>query len=383
VKKDEHIYFRGLNGLRFFAAIAVVITHIELIKSQFGFSTIWKDNMLVFELGSLGVIFFFVLSGFLITYLLLQEKAVKQTIAVKKFYIRRILRIWPIYYLVVLLGFLVLPHISGIANPYFSKLLEANFTPNFILYLLFLPNLAFASFAAVPHIGQTWSIGVEEQFYVLWPLIVKYSKNVLKALLMVIGILVTLKAIVLILCNQIPNNAALKIIKPFLAMTKMESMAIGGIGAYYLFNGNEKIKWLMNNGLMISAVIVIIGLVYLTPPIIQDAIYLVYSVLFLVIILNVSSNPKSIFKLENRMFKMLGNISYGIYMYHLIVIAFVFAGLNYLGMEINDSLISQLMVYSLTIIITIFVSILSYSYFEKPFLNLKHKFTIVKSGSNI
>jgi peptidoglycan/LPS O-acetylase OafA/YrhL len=383
VKKDEHIYFRGLNGLRFFAAIAVVITHIELIKYQLGYSSIWRDNILVFELGSLGVIFFFVLSGFLITYLLMQEKAVTQTIAVKKFYIRRILRIWPMYYLLVLLGFLVLPNIHSINHPYLNKLLDANFTPNFILYLLFLPNLAFATFAAVPHIGQTWSIGVEEQFYLLWPLIVKHSKNVLKALLMVIGILIVLKVIVLVLCKQMPDNAALKIIKPFLAMTKMESMAIGGIGAYYLFNGNEKIKWLMNNGLMISAIIVILGLVYLTPPIIQDAIYLVYSVLFLVIILNVSSNPKSIFKLENRMFKMLGNISYGIYMYHLIVIAFVFAGLNYLGMEINDSFISQLMVYSLTIIITIFVSILSYSYFEKPFLNLKHKFTIIKSGSNI
>lgn len=383
MKKDEHIYFRGLNGLRFFAAIAVVITHIELIKYQLGYSSIWRDNILVFELGSLGVIFFFVLSGFLITYLLMQEKAVTQTIAVKKFYIRRILRIWPMYYLLVLLGFLVLPNIHSINHPYLNKLLDANFTPNFILYLLFLPNLAFATFAAVPHIGQTWSIGVEEQFYLLWPLIVKHSKNVLKALLMVIGILIVLKVIVLVLCKQMPDNAALKIIKPFLAMTKMESMAIGGIGAYYLFNGNEKIKWLMNNGLMISAIIVILGLVYLTPPIIQDAIYLVYSVLFLVIILNVSSNPKSIFKLENRMFKMLGNISYGIYMYHLIVIAFVFAGLNYLGMEINDSFISQLMVYSLTIIITIFVSILSYSYFEKPFLNLKHKFTIIKSGSNI
>jgi peptidoglycan/LPS O-acetylase OafA/YrhL len=382
LKQDEHIYFRGLNGLRFFAAIAVVITHIELIKYQSGYSNIWKDNMLVFELGSLGVIFFFVLSGFLITYLLMQEKAVKQTVAVKKFYIRRILRIWPMYYLVVLLGFLVLPNIHFIDNPYLSKFLDSNFIPNFTLYLLFLPNLAFAIFAAVPHIGQTWSIGVEEQFYVLWPLIVKHSKNVLKALLMVIGILITMKIIVLILCKQFPDSASLKIIKPFLAMTKMESMAIGGIGAYYLFKGNEKIKWLMNNGLMISSVIVIVGLVYFTPPVIQDAIYLVYSVLFLVIILNVSSNPKSILKLENRMFKMLGNISYGIYMYHLIVIAFVFAGLKYFGMEINDGLISQLIVYSLTILITIFVSILSYSYFEKRFLNLKHKFTIIKSGSN-
>ena len=175
----------------------------------------------------------------------------------------------------------------------------------------------------------------------------------------------------------------LKVIKPFLAMTKMESMAIGGIGAYYLFIGNEKIKWLLNNALMIASMIGIVVLVFFTPDIIQDAIYLVYSVLFLVIILNVSSNPNSIIKLENKLFKVLGNISYSIYMYHLIVIAFVFASLKYFGMEINDSLVSQLMVYGLTIFGTIFISLLSYTYFEKWFLNLKHKFTIIKSGSNI
>lgn len=383
MKEEKHIYFSGLNGLRFFAAIAVVITHIELIKYQAGFSEVWKNNLLVFELGSLGVIFFFVLSGFLITYLLLQEKSVTQTVAVKKFYLRRILRIWPLYYLIVLLGFLVLPNIHFIDNPYLNKFLDANFGPNFILYLLFLPNLAFATYAAVPHIGQTWSIGVEEQFYLLWPLIVKHSKNILKALLLVIGILITLKVVVLILCRQMPDNAALKIIKPFLAMTKMESMAIGGIGAYYLFSGNQKIKWLYNNGLMFLSIIMIVVLVYFTPGIVQDAIYLVYSVLFLIIILNVSSNPNCIFKLENRVFKVLGNISYGLYMYHLIVIAFVFATLKQLGMEINDGISSQVIVYASVISGTILLAWISYTYFEKWFLKLKHQFTIIKSGSNI
>lgn len=382
MKKEEHIYFSGLNGLRFFAAIAVVITHIELIKYQSGFSDIWRNNKLVFELGSLGVIFFFVLSGFLITYLLLQEKKVTQTVAVKKFYLRRILRIWPLYYLIVLLGFLVLPHIHFIDNPYLIKFLDTNFAPNFLLYLLFLPNLAFAAFAAVPHIGQTWSIGVEEQFYVLWPLIVKHSKNILKALLWVIGILITLKVIVLILYKQMPDNSALKIIKPFLAMTKMESMAIGGIGAYYLFIGNQKIKLLYSNALLLFSIAMIIVLVYFTPAVIQDGMYLVFSVLFLIIILNVSSNPDCIFKLENKVFKVLGNISYGIYMYHLIIIAFVFAGLKHFGLQIDDSVISQLIVYTSTILGTVLLAWISYSYFEKWFLDLKHKFTIIKSGSN-
>ncbi len=382
IKPEGHIYFSGLNGLRFFAAIAVVITHIELIKYQSGYSEIWKNNKLIFELGSLGVIFFFVLSGFLITYLLLKEKSVTQTVAVKKFYLRRILRIWPLYYFIVLLGFLVLPNIHFLDNAYLNKFMNTNFVPNFTLYLLFLPNLAFATFAAVPHIGQTWSIGVEEQFYVLWPVLVKHCKNILKALILVIVVLFALKVLVLILCKQFPDSGALKIIKPFLAMTKMESMAIGGIGAYYLFTDNQKIKFFYNNILMFVALILIVALVYFTPAFVQDGAYLVFSALFLVIILNVSSNPNSILKLENKLFKVLGNISYGIYMYHLIVIAFVLSTLKHLNIEVNDSFTSQLTVYGSTILLTVLVSYISYTYFEKWFLNLKHKFTIIKSGSN-
>jgi len=166
-------------------------------------------------------------------------------------------------------------------------------------------------------------------------------------------------------------------------MTKMESMAIGGIGAYYLFNGNEKIKLLFNNILLMGSFVVIVFLVYYTPQVIQDGMYLVYSVLFLIIILNVSSNPNCIIKLENKLFRILGNISYGIYMYHLIVIALVFGILKVSGFVINDGFVSQLTVYSSTIAMTILISWLSYSYFEKWFLNLKHRFTIVKSGSNI
>lgn len=369
--------------MRFFAALAVVVTHVELLKNQFLCENIWQSNKMVYESGPLGVVFFFVLSGFLITYLLLKEKSTTGTIAVKKFYVRRILRIWPLYYFIVLLGFLVLPHISLIHIEYLGRFFETNFSPNFALYLLFLPNLAFSLFAAVPHIGQTWSIGVEEQFYILWPLIVKYSKNIVKALFAVIVILLIAKVAVLFLYNQHPGNAVLKTLKMFLAMTKMESMAIGGLGAFVLFNHPEKTKLVYSNALLVLAIVLIPVFVYFSPAIIQDAMYLVYSVLFLIIILNVSGNKNAFIKLENKLFIALGNISYGIYMYHLIVVAFVIKGLMYIDFEINNSFLSQITVYTASIIITIGISWLSYSYFEKWFLRLKHKFTVVKSGSTL
>jgi peptidoglycan/LPS O-acetylase OafA/YrhL len=381
LRSTGNIYFSGLNGLRFFAALSVVVTHIELIKGQMGFENLWDRNKLVFELGGLGVVFFFVLSGFLITYLLLEEKKETGTIAIKKFYLRRILRIWPLYYLIILLGFLVLPHMHFMDLPYLKPLFEANYHTNFLLYLLFLPNLAFAMFSAVPHIGQTWSIGVEEQFYILWPVLIRYSRNILRALIAVVVIFVAVKAVVLYAYNLHPDQPVLKVLKPFLAMTKMESMAIGGLGAYFLFY-SEKIKILYGNIILALSIAMVFALVYLTPPVLQNGIYLVYSVLFLIIILNVSCYEKSFLRLENSVFRTLGNISYGIYMYHLMVVALVVGALKSSEYKVDNGWASQLLVYSTTIMVTIGVAWMSYNFFEKWFLKLKRKFTIIESGTN-
>lgn len=376
---NSGVYFPGLNGLRFFAAIAVVITHIELIKEQMGGEGLWKSNKFIFELGGLGVIFFFVLSGFLITYLLFEEKKQSDTISVKKFYLRRIFRIWPLYYLVVVLGFFILPHIGLMELPFFQKHLSDNFTENLLLYIFMLPNLALAIFYSVPHIGQTWSIGVEEQFYLLWPWLVKYSKNCLKTLIVFAAILIGVKMLVLMLCNSYPDNQTLLIIRPFLAMTKMESMAIGGIGAWLLFH-KKLIHKFYNNYLLFLCILSIPLLVYFTPDVIQDGVYILYSVLFLIIIINVSSNKQSIIKTENKLYQFLGNISFGIYMYHMMVIAFVIGVLKKFDFKVDNSVFSQFLVYVTSILLTVFMAWLSYQYFEKLFLKLKKRYTIIKSG---
>ena len=78
------------------------------------------DKPAVYELGRLSVTLFFVLSGFLITYLLLVEKQRSGQIAVRRFYLRRILRIWPLYFLVVLASFLLLPHLDAFQVPRYT-----------------------------------------------------------------------------------------------------------------------------------------------------------------------------------------------------------------------------------------------------------------------
>lgn len=345
-----------------------------------GFEELWSSNKLIYEAGSLGVIFFFVLSGFLITYLLLHEKKTTGTIAVGKFYLRRILRIWPLYFLVVVLGFFILPHVEIMELTYFEKHLNEGFGTKLVLYLLLLPNLALAAFVSMPHIGHLWSIGVEEQFYVLWPVVLKYAKNILRALLLISVLIIIVKVGVLWAWSENPESELLNVLKPFMAMTKIESMAIGGIGSWFLFRG-KGVQLLYSNLLLIFSLAGIVFTVYWMPDILQNATYLVQSVFFLIIIINVSCNPNCFLKMENRLFVFLGNISYGIYMYHMIVIALVLGLLRHFHYPVSNGIGSQLIVYSATIVLTIFVAWLSYRYFESGFLRFKSRFTLVRSGT--
>jgi peptidoglycan/LPS O-acetylase OafA/YrhL len=117
----QKLHFENLDSLRFFAAIAVVLFHCsnwfklnnsttsQLIKKIISFNGLG---------GNYGVVFFFILSGFLITYLLFIENE-KKGIHLLKFYLRRFFRIWPLYYFTIFIGFLVFPFVLFCLNyPY-------------------------------------------------------------------------------------------------------------------------------------------------------------------------------------------------------------------------------------------------------------------------
>ncbi len=104
------VYFKNLDGLRFFAFLAVFISHATLFLGYSNLSpAFYSIKKYILVNGDVGVSFFFVLSGFLITYLLLKEKDGYGKISLKNFYIRRILRIWPVYFTTILVGFFILP----------------------------------------------------------------------------------------------------------------------------------------------------------------------------------------------------------------------------------------------------------------------------------
>lgn len=357
--------------------MAVIITHIELIKGVFGLKNEW-NSPLFFNLGGLGVYFFFVLSGFLITYLLLVEKEKFGKISIKQFYIRRVLRIWPLYYFILILGFFILPQFEIFEIKYLQTSFEQNFYPNLILYLLILPNLAFSFFPAIPNIGQAWSIGVEEQFYIFWPIIIAKSKSILKTLTIIIVVLILFKFSILVLGDFFSEKKWFTSLKLFVAMSKFECMAVGGIGAYFLFTNHKILTIAYNTYVLLLSVFTCIILIYFTPQKLQDGIHMIYSILFLQIILFVSrkSDVKSF---DNKLFNYLGKISYGLYMYHFMIIPLcIYLYVKYFH---SASVITEnIIIYTSVILTTILISGASYNFFEQKFIKLKSKYSLVKSG---
>lgn len=374
------VYFPGLNGLRFLAALLVIIGHIEMFKGRWSYPNIWRQP-LVFTFGDLGVDFFFVLSGFLITYLLFVEKETTRTVAVGAFLLRRVFRIWPLYFLIVILAFFVLPQLSFFEMPYFSRMLEENFWSKLLLFVFILPNVALAFFPTVPYAGMSWSIGVEEQFYILWPLLIKYTRKPLRTILMVIGGFIGLKVAMVGLLIIFPGDEALLKWKELIVMTRIECMAIGAIGAYLLYFRQEKwLRVIYHRTVQWGALMSLIPLVYLIPEALSDGNHIIFSAIFLIIVMNVASNPHSILKLETPLLHFLGKISFGLYMYHMILIV---VAINWLKpmYEWNTQL-WNVCLYGLSICFTIVIAALSYEYVEKPFIKLKRRYTRVVSGED-
>ena len=359
------VYFKNLNGLRFIAAMMVLIPHIEQIKSLMGLNNFFQ--YFPYELAKLGVVLFFVLSGFLITYLLLQEKNDFKNISVRHFYIRRVLRIWPVYYLLAIAGLFIFPNLSFLDyGGYTASNLSVS---NSMLYILLLPNLAIMT----PLIAQLWSVGVEEQFYIIWPILIKKVNNYSALLLTVIALY--LVAYFAVVFNYNEESTFMKLAFQFIEWFKIDCMAIGGYFALLLYNKNKSLSIFYNRFAQITWYLIIAVLVILNIKI-PYLHFEIFAILFGIVILNLSSNAKSILNLENKPLMYLGKISYGIYMYHIIAIV--------LSLKILEIFEYQNMVvqYLLSLLITLCISHISYHYLESYFIGGKRKYSKIISGEN-
>lgn len=366
--EKQKIYFPNLNGIRFIAAFLVIIHHIEQIKLMFHLDNYWEVPF-VRVIGKLGVVLFFVLSGFLITYLLLAEEQVFKTINIRKFYIRRMLRIWPLYFLIVLLALFIFPNINLFIWPDYGKeVIYQNLPLKVILFAVFLPNLVLAMLGKIPYASHIWSIGTEEQFYLVWPILLRYFKR--NRIFLMLSIILFYATVVFILYfNQ-------GVLQRFWSTFRIDCMAIGGIYAILLFRKSPVIKILMNKFLFYSTLVLVI-LLLAFGVFIPFIHYDFYSVLFGIIILNFAANPAIHISLENKVFNYLGNISYGLYMYHPVGITLALV----ISLSINRP--TNWLIYPLSTLFTIILAALSYTYFEAFFLRFKDRFSRILSGNTV
>ncbi|MCP2037678.1 acyltransferase [Chryseobacterium sp. HSC-36S06] len=247
----EKIYLPGLNGIRAIAALAVVISHTNGHLGNFGLTT-----LPYLGLASFGVTIFFTLSGFLITFLLFKEIEKTGTIKIKKFYLRRILRIWPLYYFYLLVVLAIVGY--------------AALGKTFIMYLMILPNIAnaYVTYNALPWeiptatamflIGHYWSLGVEEQFYSFWPWIIKKVKNILPVLIVfpILFLLIKISAKYLHFSEPIQF---------ILHYSRFGCLVIGALGAYLYWNNHFVLSYLKSTTIQILPwiVLIIVSLKYI------------------------------------------------------------------------------------------------------------------------
>jgi peptidoglycan/LPS O-acetylase OafA/YrhL len=357
-------YFPGLNAIRFYAALSVVLYHIDLYPNQwFHIAPRFGILNLFFLSGGDSVTIFFVVSGFLITYLLLDEQQKTGKILVRQFYVRRMLRICPLYYLLTIIGLILLP--SLFSNLQAPSPIEA------ALVVFMMPNVARVLFP-IPTINHLWSIGVEEQFYLAYPLLMRMQKNLPRLLVAVIVIkwLLLLPTYAAAVLDGSPQWFSLIL---FLNTTRFECMAVGGLAAYFLHSQSPALKIVFSRWVKVPVLLLIVGIIVVSPdlPFYVGWIYdFAVSIIFAVFIINVVRNPHPLLNLENRILNGLGSVSYGIYMFHpplLYVIIRLLSGMS-------DDNTRSLLIYGLTISLTLAAAFLSYRYVEKPFLRLKARF---------
>lgn len=377
------VLFPNLNGVRFIAAMMVVVYHVEQLKAFFGYSSTYRENIYGTNLGGLGVTLFFVLSGFLITYLLLVEKRECQTISVKDFYIRRILRIWPLYYLIIVLSFMVIPFFfKDIMFSNFLSQLNVDYYKKLAMYVFFVPNIAFVTTYPVLFASQVWSVGVEEQFYAVWPLLIKMFNKPLIIMIAIIFIFLVINFILnVIVFKTGGRTSSFFIYRDFFLATRIDCMAMGGIFSILALNKNKLYKIITNKIFQIIVYFITIVLIYFEVSF-KGFGHLPYAVFFGIIIINLSLNDGTVLRLNNYFFEYGGKISYGIYMYH--VLGIVLSFLSYKKMNIQPGFIGEnLILYGSSIVLTLLISSISYQFYEKYFILKKIKFSSIVSGDNV
>lgn len=356
-KRIHQHYIPALDGLRGIAILLVITFH------YFGFFKI-------FSLGWIGVDLFFVLSGYLITSRLIATFKEKNYFS--KFYRNRALRILPLYYGVLFSFYIIINFFVQPAN----KEAFAFYNQNAGSFVLFLENWSFIfSQQEYPiHLLHFWTLAVEEQFYLLWPLIIYffYDKKYFARLLLIMIVIAICFRCFLFSISE--GNSLLYFFNTF---CRMDSFIIGG-ALFFFHRSNNNISFKII--LPLVSIALVIGIFIYGPEsgnfFFGTIGYTLLAIFFAGLIQLATKNKFRLFNniLETKWLIFVGKISYGLYVYHWIVQQFLQNKFTQI-LEVHFSIPNEAALglsISLCLLISFLISILSFVYFEMYFLKRKY-----------
>jgi len=342
-------YQPALDGLRCAAIVPVITAHYYHHPSS----------------GFLGVDLFFVLSGFLITTLLVEEWIRRGTISLSRFYLRRALRLGPALAVLLLtftalvvcralFGYAAAPASAG--ESLRAILFGATYTTNFAVILTHTPL----------DLQPLWSLAVEEQYYIVWPLILLTVIAAGGLRWLIPGLMVAVLAVVVIRWQLAPANPG---VFDAAAVTRFDSILIGCLAALVRFRRIRVPSWSYPLALVGLALIMLSN----DSRIFYDGLSDLFCLLAAVIVLSVVENRSILQRaLSLAPLVFVGRISYALYLWH-------FAILNWVERSGAFSSTGHYTQITLALIISFLVAVVSYRFVERPFLRIKWRISRVAS----
>lgn len=356
-------YRPELDALRFFAFLGVFVFHATRSADLSFLGSLSPWAAAVSDSGAYGVDLFFALSAYLITALLLREKESQGTLDLKAFYLRRILRIWPLYF--AFLAFALFLSKIGLQSQHLAA-------PYVAGYLLLTGNWVYAIYGVPSSVAiPLWSVSIEEQFYLLWPMAVRKASR--QAMMWIAFSLLVVSSCVRVLLVHAGTPASAIEYNTFV---RLDPIALGILLALFLGYRLPRLSTLARFALfsMGAATWVVVARyavlnsreIGAASAIFGHPAIAISSLAMLVAILGSNS------LLNNPALVYLGKISYGLYVIHefgLLAAEKAMGG----HMDVKSTAVGLLL--------TIALAAASYRWIETPFLSLKKRFTYVSSRS--
>ena len=363
-------YRPELDSLRFFAFFMVFLSHsARFLPAGYFPERIGRAIHATLSTGIWGVDLFFVLSAYLITELLRREKEATGKVHIGSFYARRVLRIWPLYFLVIAIGY--------VAQFVWSS---QHLPANYILWFLFLGGNWVCAIHGLPRsiIAPLWSVSIEEQFYMSWPWVVRnlelrWIRNV--ALLLLIGPTITRA--------YLAGHQYSYVMLGTNTFSRLDPILAGILLSTCLRGRTFNLSRGARVGMFATALLaLVLANKILHVPAMEKTTFLDALLMFPLAALLVSVIFVSALGAPDAgvrwtawpLLKYLGRISYGLYAFHRL--CFVIAESAF---GATQGLAHYFVIVAAGLGLTIVLAAASYRFFESPFLRLKERFTYIPS----